>query len=233
MSVTTYTSLRNSVHVQVVFTEPIMNWTDIASRFFAMIYSALRSKLTLNLSDFSFNYGNALSDVRARYNLYGGATSVSLLPDRLAFDFPNLLPTDYSIAADVMATIHDAFPKAFEERLYDRIEVQTYEHVELGSAESVIAILDRFKMPGLESYFDLPIVQQPSCKLNLSAQDMSWQCSLQAERSLLVSSALFLAITVSLRNVTPSMPFLEKQMLIRGLMRALTTSLGLEPANAN
>jgi hypothetical protein len=67
----------------------------------------------------------------------------------------------------------------------------------------------------------------------LSAQDMSWQCSLQAERSLLVSSALFLAITVSLRNVTPSMPFLEKQMLIRGLMRALTTSLGLEPANAN
>src|SRR4029079_11631219 len=81
LSVTTYTSLRNSVHVQVVFTEPIMNWTDIASRFFAMIYSALRSKLTLNLSDFSFNYGNALSDVRARYNLYGGATSVSLLPD--------------------------------------------------------------------------------------------------------------------------------------------------------
>jgi hypothetical protein len=233
VSVRTYKSLRDSVHVQLMFKQPILDWTGISSRFFGMLYNALRGKLPINLSDFSLVTGTLVSDIRAKYSLYGGATSVALLADRLAFDFPNLLPPDYPVAIDVMATIHDALPKAFSEHIYDRIEFQSHKHVDLFNNEAVAEFLEQFETRGLESHFDVPVVQQPSCKFAVAAQDKSWQCSLTIEPSLLVSTALFLAITVSIRTASPLTPFFEKQTQVRELVHSLVGSVGLESADAS
>ena len=231
MSVIRYKSLRDSIHVQLLLTQPILDWFGVPARFFGMIHSAFRGKLPINPADFSITHGTLLSEFRAKYSLYGGATSVSLLTDRLAFDFPNLLPSDYSVATDVLATVHDAFPKALADLSYDRIEVQSNEHIDVSDNETVVRFLDKFKTTGLQSYFDAPVVQQPTCKFNVTAQDQSWQCGLALEPSLLSHTALFMVVTVSIRNVNPSSSFLDKQTQVRGLIRSMVASVGLENSN--
>jgi hypothetical protein len=231
VSVISYKSLRDSIHVQCMLSQPILDWREMPSRFFGMVYGALRQKLPINLSELSITPGVLLSEVRAKYNLYGGATSVSLHADRLAFDFPNLTPTDYPIAMDIMACIHDAFPKAFSDLSYDKIEVQSYEHVDVFSSETVSSFLERFKMPGAESFFESTVVQRPTCKFSMEAQDQGWQCGLALERSLLASNALFMAVTVSLRNANALTPFQEKQTQVRSLINSLVAAVGLESSN--
>src|SRR5262245_44039399 len=109
-----------------------------------MIYQALTNKIRINPSDFSVASSFNLGEVRARYAVYGGNTSVSLQSDKLVLDFPNLLQSDLPIVADIMHSVHDAFPKAFSDVPYNRIEVLAYEHLQLQENEAVARFLDRY-----------------------------------------------------------------------------------------
>jgi hypothetical protein len=224
-----YQSLRASTHVQVILATPILDWQGISGRFFRMIYDTLKGKLNITPGDFSLSDGRVLNEIRAKYSLFSGPTSISLYADRLAFDFPNLAPMDYPIATDVVASVHDAFPRSFSEMTYNRVDVQSYEHLDLSSEEAVARFLERFKMSGVESFFDFPVVQVPTFRLAVEAQDGSWQCGLlNLERSLFSSEALFVAATVSMRNATPTTSFLEKQAHVTMLIRSLCSAVGLE-----
>src|SRR5262245_10280481 len=93
--------LRVNFHCQLLFKRPILDITNIGPRFFSMVYDCLAGKIQVNASEFSARVGNTLGEVEWRYNVYGGITSVSMTPNRLAFDFPNLLPNDFPVVIQV------------------------------------------------------------------------------------------------------------------------------------
>jgi hypothetical protein len=227
-----FTPLRNNIRVEVLLTRPILAWEAVPGRFFSMVYDALLGKIPVNPGDFSVNPATVLGDARAKYNIYGGATSVALHSDKLIFDFPNITSSDYPTVRAIMMAIHDAFPTVFPELQYDRLEVQSLEHVELLEREGVRLFLDRYKVQDSERSFGSPVVIQPQVRFTAVAEDQSWECSFAAERSRLSANALFIVVAISMRRVSPSTPYLDKANAVSALVASCFKVVGLENINA-
>jgi hypothetical protein len=225
--------LRISIRVELPFTRPILAWEEVPGRFFSLVYDALFGKILVNPSDFSINPTVVLSDARAKYNIYGGASSVVLRSDKLGFDFPNVTPSDLQTVRDIMMSIHDLLPKTFPELQYNRVEVQSLEHLELLEAEGVQRFLDRYKVKDSERSFGSPVVIQPQVKFAAVAEDQSWECAFAAERSLLSANALFAAVTMSVKNVSPSTPYIDKARTVSALGNSCFRVVGLESVDAS
>jgi hypothetical protein len=220
------------MRVDVLFTRPILVWEQVPGRFFSMVYDALLGKIAVNPGDFSVNPSTVLSDARAKYNIYGGTTSVALQSDKLIFDFPNIIPSDYSVARNIMMSIHDALPNSFPELQYDRLEVQSLEHLELLD-EGVSLFLDRYKVQDTERFFSSPVVIQPQVRFTAVAVDQTWECAFSVERSQLSVTALFAVMAISLRGISPSSPYLDKAHAVSVLANSCLKAVGLENVNAS
>src|SRR5689334_8080237 len=83
-----YRVLREYIHVQQYFDGVALEWPDLPVRFFRMLHDALGTRLNIQPSELSVNPGAKLSEVNARYAIFGGQSAVTLFSDRLAFDFP-------------------------------------------------------------------------------------------------------------------------------------------------
>lgn len=229
MKTVKFKSLRDNLHVQLIFSKPIFEWHQISARFFEMIHESLSSKFPLSPTDFSLQTSALLSEVRAKYNIFGGASSITLYSDRLAIDLPNLVPNEYPVAWDILASIHDGFVSSFSELNYDRVEAQSYEHLDLSREDFVTELLGRHRVAEVDSAFvSTPIVNQPAVRFSVVAQDQKWQCGIMAERSLISATAIFVSLTISLRKVDRSLSFLEKATLAQYLTKSCLSALGLE-----
>jgi hypothetical protein len=189
-----YTELRASARIEALFSRPILDWTGVPSRFNLMVYDALANKVPINPAELSVHGNTVLGEVYAKYNIYGGATSVSLYADKLAFDFPNLIPSDRPLVEQVIASIHDGFPITFPELSYRRMKISSFEHLDLSNANAVDAFLNRFRLPHAES-LSSAVVVHPGAKFKAILQDQNWECDFSAERSALSATAVFTALT--------------------------------------
>jgi hypothetical protein len=198
-----------------------------------MMYDCLAGKIQVNTSDFSVRTGNTLGEAQAKYNILGGVTSVTIHPDRLAFDFPNLVPNDFPLVRQIIEAAHDAFPKVFAELDYERAEMQTYEHLDVMHATKVQELLAPYEMKSVLAVFGKGrVVQWPAAKSELISEDQRWQCTCTIERSLLKPTAVFVALVTSLRKLTPQGPFIEKAELARQVSQSCLAVFGLEVDDA-
>jgi hypothetical protein len=216
-----------------MFSRPLFDWARIPARFNEMIFNALEGKIRVNPSELSVTPSNILGDVRAKYAIYGGATSVNLSSNKMVFDFPNLAQADVAVAGDVIRTIHDALPMALPEITYDRIEIESFEHLELESEGAVEGFLQRYSLPEVDQFFDGPIVARPSVKFNVASADQQWECGFAAERSLLRQKAIFAILSISLRGVNPHSSYEEKAIRVSTLVKSCYQVVGLESDDAS
>jgi hypothetical protein len=232
MRVDKFRTLRRSIRAEAIFIRPILEWEGVSSRFFAMVHGALAGKTNPSVAEFSVEPANVLGEVRARYRLFGGTTSIFIQPDRLMFDFPNLVSADYPIVFDVIAIIHDAFPKAFPELKYERVEIQSLDHLDLVENGAVERFLRRYEIPTADNSFASPVVMQPGLKFTVVAQDQSWQCALLAERSLLSATALFVGLNMSVRALSTAPSYADKMGRITAVRNSVLRFIGLEEVDA-
>ena len=232
MAVYKFKPLRSSIRADALFTRPILEWEHVSSRFFVMVSDALVGKTDPSVAEFFVEPATVLAEVRARYRLFGGATSIVIQPDRLVFDFPNVVPANYPIISDVIAAIHDAFPKAFPELKYERIETQSLEHLDLVEIGAIERFLGQYEITLTENAFPAPVVMQPGLKFTVVAQDQSWQCALIAERSRLSATALFVVLNMSIRNLDNAPSYSDKVARITTVTNSVMRFIGLESANA-
>jgi hypothetical protein len=225
--------LRGNLHVQYYFKRPVFRWQELPVRFFEMVYEALGTRLNIQPSELTINPTHSLGEARARYTIYGGASSVSLLADRISFDFPNLLPSDTSLVLEIMSTLHDAFPKAFPEVEQGRIEVQDYAHLDIGTQEAVNEFLNGYRIAAVEAAFgeDFPIISMPSVRYAVVAQDASWKSVVSAEPSQLATTALFGSVVTTLLKVSPEQTYLEKAAFVQSITNRCLAALNLESDN--
>lgn len=225
--------LRTNFHCQLPFKRPILEFTNTPGRFFSMMYHCLAGEIQVNTSDFSVRTGNTLGEAQAKYNIFGGVTSVTMHPDRLAFDFPNLIPNDFPLVRQIIEAAHDAFPKEFAELDYERAEMQTHEHLDVMHETKVQELLAPYEIKSVSAVFGKGrVVQLPAAKSELISEDQRWQCTCTIERSLLKPTAVFVALMTSLRKLTPQGPFIEKAELARQVSRSCLAVFGLEVDDA-
>jgi hypothetical protein len=228
-------SVWRSLNVSLGLVRPVLDeWHRVPGRFFTMIYDTLAGVVPVNSREFSVISANQLSEVRARYAIYGGASSVSITPDALMFDFPGLLPGDGPIVQQILARLHDAFLTAFPELRCETTNVQSSEHLEfINERMNPTDYLKRFMFPNEATRIDKEqFLLQPGGKCEIVAQDQSWRCNLAVERSLPNARAVFVAITYSLYKVDPTSPYLTKAERARSIVDLCYRLLELETTNA-
>jgi hypothetical protein len=221
--------LRTNFHCQLPFKRPMLEFANTPARFFSMMYDCLAGKIQVNVSEFSARSGNTLGEVQAKYNIFGGVTSVTMHPERLAFDFPNLVPNELPVMTQIIEATHDAFPKVFPELDYERADIQTYEHLDVMHATKVQELLALYEIKSVSAVFGKGrVIQWPAAKSELISEDQRWQCTCTIERSMLQPTAVFVALVTSLRKLTPQGPFVEKAALAREVSRSCLALFGLE-----
>jgi hypothetical protein len=230
----TSTLLRTNLHYQLPFRRPIFDFSNFGAAFFSMIRDGLVGKYVVNASDFSLRSGNNLGEFQYKYNLFGGAASVTLTAEKLLFDFPNVTPVDGPVIMSVIQTIHDAFPVTFPNLGYDNVEAQAYSHYDVGDVAAVDKLLSRFLLPDVEKRPELGgVIQRPFGRLELTAEDQSWQCSTSIERSLLASTAVFVGSSLIMRKMNENVPFADKIAMGQKITSACLGVLGLELKRAD
>jgi hypothetical protein len=224
-----YKVVREFVHVQQYFDGFALEWRELPARFFRELYDALGQRLNIQPVELSANAGTQLSEVRARYSIYGGPSAVTLMADRIAFDFPNITVSDLALVYEIMGSIHDRFPNAFPELKLGRVEVQGMSHLDVGSQENVNAFFERFKIPTLSDAFnDLPAQIICGPKFHITSEDGKWKCNVVAEPSQVSSTAIFAVINSTLIKSEPTAKYLDKAGVINNLAQRCLNALNLE-----
>ena len=226
-----YTMLRRSFHVQYYFKKPTFRWPEMAARFFEMLSGAFGSSdFNLQTAELTTNASQNFSELRARYSVFGGATSVSLLPDRIAFDFPGLSAVDLPLVRQILEIVHDEFIKAFSEVTFGRLEVQDFAHLDLGKQEAVSTVLEKYRLSELGIVFGDSIVVTPSARFSIASNDGSWRAVAMLEPSQQTTTALFSSLSVTLLKVPPALPYHEKAGLVQSIIERCLKALHLEEA---
>lgn len=224
-----YKVLREFIHVQQYFDGLALDWRALPQQFFGMLHGKLGNKLNIQPSELSGQHGTQLSEVRARYNIYGGSSAVTLFADRIAFDFPNVTGDDLPLVYDIMGTVHDGFPAAFPELKFGRAEVQDRCHFDLGSQDQVKAFFDRFAFqPVRDAFADVPSQFVFGPKFQVVSEDGLFRCELFVEPSAVSSNAVFGSLNSTLSMVDGPKPFLEKLQFVLNLTQRCLGGLDLE-----
>lgn len=221
--------IRGHTRHEIPFDRPVFDVRAMMTAFFAMIFDALpKAGFAVNASELSIRQGSALTDHQVRYSIFGGATSVAMQADRLIFDFPGIQASDLQIIFKVMAAVHDAFPTAFPETTYRRVEGNSASHLALSDVETVDYVLSQFANKNVETRFGRnAVIARPAGKIDLLAADGSWAYSAWIERSALQPNAVFVYTTWNFQ-MSPATPFPEKLMHGEGIARAALATLGIE-----
>lgn len=219
-----------ALNVSLALTRPLVgDWQRIPVRFFEMIHDALSGLIPVKSSEFSVTASAQLSELRARYAVYGGRSTVAIGADALVFDFPGLTPTDTPVVQQILARVHDALEQALPEAKYDTINVAHHQHLEfVDQSANPSDYLTQFTFPNAPKTFGEAVVLRPAGKCEIIAQDQSWQCSLAVERSLPNARAVFVSIIYSMNKVDPSSSYVAKLERAQNIIRCCHQLLGLE-----
>jgi hypothetical protein len=195
-----------------------------------MIHEGFGPQLRVQVGDFSFPPSAVtLADLRARWSIYGGASSVTLFADRIEFDFPLLLPSDYQLAWNILRTVHDLAPKSFDDWRYDRIETTTGDHLQFPASIGVAPYFARYQRSEIEAaYADAKAIYEPALKFRFRSEDGSWETETLLEKSLLDAAAVFVLHNIKMFRVDASAPFEHKVMHAQTLVRRSMAALDLE-----
>ena len=97
------------------FRTPDVRLAKHPRQFFEAIYDTLSPMLAVSAADFSVRVSNSLNEVSARYDLFGGPSAVVLTAKDLSLEFPDLVLSDYGLAAQIAEVVeqrlHSDFPE--------------------------------------------------------------------------------------------------------------------------
>lgn len=221
--------LRYMQNIQLSFDRPIFDWTGVMQNFFDMIFTRVGATIPVSVNEFSTVASGKLSEMHARYNLYGGPSSVSLFADKLTIDFPNLLPGDIPLVGQLLKIVHDSFAAEFKQVSYGRVDMQSGSHLEVLPPDTVKVALAHYQIKGLDDIFrEAGAVTEPGIKFAAKSYSPPWSYSLMVERSLLNAGALYAFASVSLTDASAVPTFEDKIGLIAHIGGLALKAFGAE-----
>jgi hypothetical protein len=225
--------LQTTYNVALFFDRPIVDWIGIVPRFFDMIVQKVGAKIPVHAKELSAASHSNLGEINGRYNIFGGPSSFTLFADRLAGDFPSLLPGDYHLVRDLLGTVHDAFATTFPNIISKRLESNNSEHLEVLPPASVEGFLGPHRLSSIEDAFKAEAINQPGIKFTLKGSTSAWQYSVLMEQSVLNVGALFVLHTLSIQDLARLRTFEEKIAFGSHIEQMALKALGLERADGS
>jgi hypothetical protein len=217
---------------QLVFDRPIFDWTGVMQNFFDLIFKRVGARIPVKVNEFSTYAPGKLSEMNARYNVYGGPSSVSLFPDKLTIDFPHLAPADIPLVGELLKIIHDGFAAEFKQVCYSRVEIQDGAHMEVLPPDSAKDLLGLYQIKSVEETFrEAGAVTEAGIKFAAKCASPPWSYSLMAEQSLLNAAAVYTFSTTSLLDAKAVPTFEEKNNLAASIAQLALKSFGAEQVN--
>jgi hypothetical protein len=223
-----YRPLRSTQKMEFFFERPIFDWTGVMPKFFSMIFTAVGAKIPVNSKEFSALLSTNVGEVQGRYNIYGGASSISIFADRLSADFPVLTPTDYPLVRDLLKMIHDSFASEFPDCPISRAVSSSMDHIEILPPATVKEFLGRHRLPSLDEAFRAEAITEPAFKFGVKGTTQAWEYAVTAEQSLFHAAALFVTNVLKLNDVTKLPTFEDKVALSMHIEELTLKALGLE-----
>jgi hypothetical protein len=221
--------LRNAYSVNLYFASPIFDWANLVPRFFEVIYASLGTQIPVTLNELSTPARSNAGECIARYNVFGGPSSISLYLDRVAADFPALNPGDYPLVQLLLRTVHDGLATNFPNLVAKRLESASSEHVEVLPPGTAGEILQPYCIASVEEDFKPNAINEPGIKFTLkSVTAPSWQYAILIEKSILHAGGLFISQQLKLGELDTLSSFEQKVMFGTNLEHRLLGSLGLE-----
>jgi hypothetical protein len=216
-------------NVQLSFERPIINWTEVAPKYFDVILTSVGARIPVLVNQFSTSMTGRVSDFFARYSVYGGGSSITLFPDKLVFDFPQLNPSDLPLVSELLRIVHDAFRAEFSQATYSRIDIQTGDHLELMPPSTVAEFLNRYRIKGVDEVFvQTEAIVEPAVRFSAKSSNPPWSCTLMVEQSLMNAAAIFLWENISLTDAGSVGSFDDKFRIAANVGRLTLKALNLE-----
>ena len=224
--------LRFMQNVQLTFDRPIFDWTGVMQAFFEMIFTRVGVAIPVSVNEFSTFASGKLNEMHARYNVYGGPSSVSLFANKLAIDFPNLLPGDIPLVGQLQKIVHDGFAAEFKQVSYSRVDMQSGSHLEVLPPDTVKEALAKYQIQDVADVFrEAGAITEPGIKFAAKSSSPPWSYSLMVEQSLLNASALYAHASVSLTDPKTVPTFEDKIELIAHIGKLALKAFGAEQVN--
>jgi hypothetical protein len=229
------TFFRGNLLVRMPFTRPILDVRSFAAQFNELIYAAVAPAFPVTPADLSVNSSNRLSEIWAKFNLYAGPNSVTLFTDRLAFDFLNLSLPDYPLVYDLLRRVHDEFPLHFKLCDYERVEAQSFVHLELQPPAEATQYLKRFEHSEELALFSTLgggfVVEEPGARMGVIAANSSWRSRMGIERSVAIANGVYVEVSTALHKGSKEVPFDEKLRLAQSVNDVWLRILALEQSD--
>ena len=193
---------RAAAYLRVAFARPMFDWQNLPRQFFEAIYDTLSPMLAVTADDFSVRVSNSLNEVAARYDLFGGPSAVVLTAKDLSFEFPNLVRSDYGLAAKIAESVEQRPHSDFAECGRASMRLTLNEHLNVLAPGNADDYLSRYTIPSVESTFaQTPSLQQYGAVFSATEAERQWQARCLVERSEALNDALFLTREVTLLRV--------------------------------
>lgn len=212
-----------------ILRNPIFRLARDGAQILEIFYGILNSRVRLTSSSLSLFGGAALSDIRLRIQLFGGAGSIELMADRYTFAIRNI-----SSQADIdLVVLCSGLGRQALERVIDRSEVVLDSfamrgHLELlGEKDQAQQLLERFSIvpEGLEDL--APGRVRGGVHLDLSDASTGWICSFDVQASSMIENGLFWALSCSYTHDCVFSDYIGRQEHFLSLARALPATYGL------
>ena len=220
---------RASAYLRVAFARPMFDWQNTSRQFFEAIYDTLSPMLTVTADDFSVRVSNSLNEVAARYDLFGGPSAVVLTAKDLSFEFPDLVPSDYGLAARIAESVEQRLHSEFPECGRSSMRLTLNEHLNVLAPGNADDYLSRYAIPSVESVFaQRPDLQQYGAVFSATDAERQWQARCLVERSEALDDALFLTRDVTLLRVDEAAATASGLALIWEVIDTCAGALDLE-----
>ena len=218
-----------SAYLRIAFARPLFDWQNAPRQFFEAIYDTLSPMLAVSAGDFSVRVSNSLNEVAARYDLFGGPSAVVLTANDLSLEFPDLVLSDYGLAAQIAESVEQRLHSDFPECGRSSMRLTLNEHLDILGPGRAEDYLSRYAIPSVESAFaQSPGLHQHGAVFSTTGAQRQWQARCLVERSEASDDALFLTRDVVLLRVDEPAPPNTGLALIWEVIDTCARALDLE-----
>ena len=208
----------------------ITDWASAQTKFTAAITRQFGYLLAVRPQDFSLSPSIELGELRFRYRIFGGPSTIVLSPDTLQLNFVSLNENDNTTVIEIVRGSVNVLLKDIGGYTRDNVSLTSNIHVEVVSDEKADVYLDQFalKQPADVVEADLDIKYWPVVSFGLSDKKKNWVLHRSVEKSELLDNGLFVTTNIFISSPSGVMTFEDQKQLVDRISNLADQAIGLK-----
>jgi len=216
---------KETIRATLPFQRPIFAWSSFAVAWVNGVFDKLGKVVRVQTSDFESAAPNNFGGTFVAYRLFGGHHRVTVYPDRMEIDFPNLITTDAPLVAEILTVFHD---------LIFAVDGVSIPHLQVSNLAlldcqgfSATEHLKRFSLPSVEKSLNPIAAYQPSVRFSCVSDLEGWHGLVTLEKSNNDANGLYLSMDLTLLALERHKSYPEKATALNKAITAVTAAVGL------